>query len=130
VSYKSGRGEIYVKPYPDVSDGEWRISSGGGKGPLWRRDSQELFYADFSGALMGVRVTGKDWNWTTVTPTTLLPPLYFVGLAESYRTYDVSPDGKRFLMITQGPGTTDADQLTLIVVQHWSDELKRTALAQ
>jgi hypothetical protein len=42
------------------------------------------------------------------------------------RSYDISPDGQRFLMLTQGGG---ADQTaappSLIVVQHWTEELKR-----
>jgi hypothetical protein len=38
------------------------------------------------------------------------------------RTYDVSSDGQRFLMI-KAPGA-DAG-VALIVVQHWDEELKR-----
>ena len=40
-------------------------------------------------------------------------------------TYDVSPDGQRFLMI-KAPGTdAGAAPPALIVVQHWDEELKR-----
>ena len=43
----------------------------------------------------------------------------------SGRTYDVSPDGQRFLMI-KAPGTdASAAPPALIVVQHWDEELKR-----
>jgi len=97
------------------------VSTGGGKGPLWSRDGKELFYADASGALASVRVA-KD-GWSTSAPTPILPPRYLAGLADAYRTYDVSPDGQRFLMVTNEGGVTDPDLLTLIVVQHWSEEL-------
>ena len=39
------------------------------------------------------------------------------------RTYDISPDGQRFLMI-KGRSATVAPA-GLIVVQHWIEELKR-----
>jgi hypothetical protein len=43
----------------------------------------------------------------------------------SGRAYDVSPDGRRFLMI-KAPGTeAGAAPPALIVVQHWDEELKR-----
>lgn len=49
-----------------------------------------------------------------------------VGAIGDGRTYDVSPDGRRFLMIKQ---VSDAGQTTappnLVVVQNWSEELKR-----
>jgi hypothetical protein len=41
------------------------------------------------------------------------------------RTYDISPDGKRFLMIKEG-GPGDETGLTeLVLTQNWLDELKR-----
>ena len=41
------------------------------------------------------------------------------------RTYDVSPDGLRFLML-KAPGTdASAAPTALIVVQHWDEELRR-----
>ena len=42
------------------------------------------------------------------------------------RTYDVSPDGQRFLMIKEG-GVADepAPSARLVLVQHWFEELKR-----
>ena len=34
-SNASGQNEIYVRPFPNVEDGQWLISSGGGTRPLW-----------------------------------------------------------------------------------------------
>jgi Tol biopolymer transport system component len=51
-SNESGREEIYVRPFPDVSGG-WQVSTGGGRMPLWSRNGQELFYGSPDGALMG-----------------------------------------------------------------------------
>jgi hypothetical protein len=51
---------------------------------------------------------------------------YFAGGANPGRTYDVSPDGRRFLMIKPGGGTdSTAAPASLVVVQNWLEELKR-----
>lgn len=38
------------------------------------------------------------------------------------RTYDISPDGERFLMIKESAGS---DSTEFILVQNWFEELKR-----
>ena len=58
-----------------------------------------------------------------------------VVLEESYlsaaggahgRTYDVFPNGERFLMIKKGGGSEDTTTLpSIVVVQNWFEELKR-----
>jgi serine/threonine-protein kinase len=51
-SNSSGRFEIYVRPFPQVGDGQWQVSSAGGVQPLWARSGRELFYLAPEGALM------------------------------------------------------------------------------
>ena len=42
------------------------------------------------------------------------------------RTYDVSPDGRRFLMIKESAATGDAaPRPQIVLVQNWFEELKR-----
>jgi hypothetical protein len=41
------------------------------------------------------------------------------------RQYDVSPDGQRFLMLKDRDPTAGAAAPTIVVVQHWVEELKR-----
>ena len=124
-SDESGQFEIYVRPYPDAyAGGRWQISSGGGKQPLWSRDGRELFYRDFDGALLAASVT--------LTPTFAPGPVvklfenanYFgSGSSISGRTYDLSLDGSRFLMIKQE--ATAGEAAALVVVLNWFEELKR-----
>jgi Tol biopolymer transport system component len=52
-SNESGRDEIYVVPFPNVTAGKWQVSASGGMWPLWARNGQELFYVSM-GALMRV----------------------------------------------------------------------------
>ena len=53
-SNESGQFEVYVRPYPDADKARWQVSVDGGRQPLWSRDGRELFYRDFSGAVMSV----------------------------------------------------------------------------
>jgi serine/threonine-protein kinase len=121
----SGRNEIYVRPFPDVNSGHWQVSTAGGMRPLWARSGQELFYVSPTGALMRVGVERAS-SWAATTPTLLVKEGYVTNPGNPGRTYDIAPDGRRFLMIKEGGG---ADQTAappqIIVVQHWQDELKR-----
>ncbi len=63
-------------------------------------------------------------SFTPATPEVLFEGEYFrsgVG-----RSYDVAPDGQRFLMITEGEVAEDTSAApTIIVVQNWFEELRR-----
>lgn len=103
----SGRFEVYVRPFPNVGDGQWQVSTAGGYQPLWSRSGTELFYVGLDGALMTVQVEPRGTAWAAGTPVKLLEALYFtggLGAVTTGRTYDVSPDGRRFLVIKQGDG--------------------------
>ena len=52
----SGRDEIYVQPFPNVDEGRWQISTGGGTQPLWAPDGRELFYLAPGGEVIAVLV--------------------------------------------------------------------------
>jgi Tol biopolymer transport system component len=120
-SNESGQYEIYVRPFPDAGGGRWQISNGGGTKPLWARKGQELFYVAPTGALMAVGIA-PGATFSAGTPTKLFEGRYYVGDAANVgRTYDVSPDGRRFLMMKAD--TTTPPQI--IVVQHFDEELKR-----
>ena len=41
------------------------------------------------------------------------------------RTFDISPDGQRLLMMKDGSAEATAAPTSLIVVQHWAQELAR-----
>jgi Tol biopolymer transport system component len=122
-SNESGRSEIYVRPFPDVSTGRWQVSSGGGTRALWGRNGQELFYLTPTGTLMSVRPEAGI-TWTAGPPAKLFEgPYYAGGGGAAGRTYDVAPDG-RFLMIKPA-SMPDQIAATVIVVQNWFEELRR-----
>ena len=119
----SGQYEIYVCPFPNVDEGSWQISRAGGTQPLWARDGRELFYLNPGGQLMAVSVRIEP-SVTFGSPEIVFEQTYFSG-PPGGRTYDASPDGKRFLMIKEGGADDETPPAELILVQNWLDELKR-----
>ena len=123
-SDESGRFEIYVRPYPQVSNGRWQVSTGGGTMPVWTRDGRELIYLDAATRLTAVSVETTASTFHVGTPTTLVSTAY--ATPDSPRSYDVSPDGQQFLMIKEGSSSDrSGDPPQIVVIQNWLEELKR-----
>jgi serine/threonine-protein kinase len=122
-SNESGRDEIYVRPFPDVSSGRWQVSSGGGTRPLWNRNGRELFYYLSPGVIWSVPIVPGS-SFTAGTPAVVVKGTYLAP--QTGRMYDVSPDGRRFLLIKASRAEGEEPPLPqLIVVQNWVEELKR-----
>ena len=117
-SNASGQGEIYVRPFPNVEEGQWLISSGGGTRPLWARDGQELFYLAPGARLMAVGVQTEP----SFAPGNAEEVFEGYWAGPTRRSYDISPDGERFLMIKESAGS---DSTEFILVLNWFNELER-----
>jgi Tol biopolymer transport system component len=121
-SDRSGRFEIYVQPFLNgVSEGERLISMAGGTRPLWAPGGRELFYVAPDGAVIAVGVDSRGDTWSIGRPVKVVEGPYSTLSSSSPRTYDVSRDGRRFLVVRQ-PATQIAAQI--VVVQNWTEELK------
>jgi dipeptidyl aminopeptidase/acylaminoacyl peptidase len=113
VSQESGAAEIYVQPFPGPG-AKIRISTQGGQWPRWSHSGRELFYwTPTRSALMAA-----DIQATSVFRAGL-PHEVFKMFSGS--TWDVAPDGKRFLVELFATGTS----LRLETVVNWFDELRR-----
>jgi serine/threonine-protein kinase len=119
-SNESGEDDIYVRPFPNASKGRWQISTGGGEKPLWGPDGRELFYMTPSGRLMVVPLQ-TDPSFATGSAEFLFVETYHVR--DEGRTYDISPDGQRFLMIKESKDDSSAPR-SMTVVLNWFEELK------
>jgi serine/threonine-protein kinase len=122
---ESGRPQIYVAPFPDVTSGRWQVTdatTGNGMKPVWSRDGRELFFVG-AGALHSVPVQTAP-NFVAGKPQRLFPIRDFP--VNGGRYYDVSPDGQRFIVIKDPPATTtdDVNQPQLVVTVHWIDDVK------
>jgi len=117
TSDRSGRDEIYVKAYPGEG-GIIPISTDGGTQPLWAPSGRELFYRD-EDKVMVVPIQMEP-TFRAEKPKLLTEgPLYYAFIPTSQ--YDISPDGKRFVMVMEG----GYDLTQINVVLNWFEELKR-----
>jgi hypothetical protein len=128
------RPEVFVQPYQGTGE-RHQISTDGGKSPVWRADGRELFYlqpaaignaaitARSTLQVMAVQVEAADtFKFGAATP--LFKGQFDVNHPE--RSYDVSADGQRFLLLRSNE--RPADGITgLEVVLNWFEELKRLA---
>jgi eukaryotic-like serine/threonine-protein kinase len=109
--------EIYVTSFPDAR-AKFLVSRGGGTEPRWSRDGRELFF-ESDGQLTVVRVAPGP-VFVPSNPTTLFS-LAGYRRARNRQQYDVSPDGQRFLMIRERPGTANRGA---VYVENWFTELR------
>ena len=124
----SGQPQIYVRPYPNVNAGRWQVSSEIGTRPLWSRDGRDLFYVSRSG-FMSVAVQARS-SWMSTTPKLIVPftqgSYNALGPNIPGRTYDISLDGQRLLIVKNIPAATqETSPRQIVVVQHFDEELKR-----
>jgi serine/threonine-protein kinase len=123
-SNKSGRSEIYVRPFPNVGDAEHPITTEGGRTPVWSLAGGELFFVSGSG-LMAVAVQTTP-SLRVGNPTRLFEAQSRIldgrRLGNTGRTFDVSRDGQRFLML-KGAAAADSALPSIVVVQNWFEEL-------
>ena len=125
TSLDTGRQEIYVSPYPGFA-GKIPISTEGGTTPRWARDGRELFYSNGTQILAVDIQTSRAFH--TGAPKVLFetPKAYLSpGLTvNNVLTFDVSPDGKRFLMVKPPSSPQPAtDQVNIVL--NWFEELRR-----
>ena len=121
VSDESGRAEVYIVPFPKRS-GKWQVSTEGGTRPRWRRDGKELFFVSLGNKLMAVPVREENNTLDIGSPE----PLFQINPPDSQYAgwiYDVTPDGKRFIVATRLPEPPSAEPITLVV--NWPGLLKK-----
>jgi len=119
LSHETGLEQIYVVPFGNGA-GKWQVSTGGGLWPRWRHDSRELFYLSPDNKIMSVEISeqGASLAIGKVAPLFQAEPLSI-----SYHwPYDVSADGKKFVVATEGVQKT-SEPLTLVV--NWPALLKK-----
>ena len=122
ASDEAGRWEIYVRPYPGPG-GRIQVSTDGGHEPLWSGDGDELFYRT-SSSMMAVSVRTEGDRLVFGRPEALFddPFMRPSKISPDLHSYDVAPDGSRFVMVqpnNQGEANPD-----LRVVIGWLDTLE------
>ena len=117
--------EIYVQSFS--ADGKLgaekkRVSSTGGRLPVWRRDGSELFFIAADGQMMAstVKTDGTEFQFDTPKPLFKTRTLSLEG--GIYHEYEVSPDGQKFLI---GTLIGDSKAAPPTVIMNWTALLKK-----
>ncbi|HYA63743.1 MAG TPA: hypothetical protein VED66_11085, partial [Candidatus Sulfotelmatobacter sp.] len=114
---ESGRYEIYITAFPGAG-AKWQVSTNGGISPKWRKDGKELYFIDSLDNIVAVDVNASANAVHLGVPHALFQA---VGIQREYGPYDVSADGKKFLI---NSGNVNAsDPLTLVL--NWPSQLKK-----
>jgi len=127
-SNESGKPQVYVQAYPGPGP-KIQVSIDGGTDPVWKRAGGELYYRN-NDSMMAVDVSTAP-TFSAGRSKELWKGHYSHGMSSSCGTpgatssnFDVTADGKRFLMIKDD----DQDSATskqIVVVLGWAEELNR-----
>jgi eukaryotic-like serine/threonine-protein kinase len=104
-------GQIYVTSFPQPG-ARIPVSSKGGYDPRWRGDGQELFYIAYDQTLISTQVRETQQEFRVLSST----PLFRLQLPGNVGFYDVTRDGKRFLVNVR---THKEQSAPLTVITNW-----------
>ena len=112
TSDSSGRFEVYVQSFPEPGPGI-QVSSDGGTSARWRRDGKELFYLTLDGRMAAVQVrSAHPIEFDAPTFLFRFNPLER-GTPSQSGSYDVTPDGQRFIVSAVVRRTDPSAQVVL-----------------
>ena len=123
-SDESGRGEIYVKPFPS-GEGKWQVSIDGGSWPDWSAEGDRLFFVN-DGKLHEVGVT-SDPGLRLSSPRVVIdeaPNQLLLG-----HSYGTPRGGDRFVAVQTVENEAKNEEETaprhgIFVVQNWLAEFR------
>jgi len=117
TSNESGIDEVYVQPFPSLSN-RVIVSTGGGQEPVWSRDGRHLYFRA-GGQMFSATVTG---SLEFSPPTPMFPDTFVRTQGDGHTHYDVDANS-RFLVIATPPSSTERGQVH--VVLNWDEQLVR-----
>ncbi len=110
-NWEGGNPQIYVSRYPSM-DGRWFVATTYSP-PRWASGGSEILCVDGqSGRMISVPVR-LDPVFSTGTPRPLFDA---AALAEPSARFDVSPDGKRFVLVREKEG--DHPERRILVIEN------------
>jgi serine/threonine-protein kinase len=129
-SNESGKPQVYVQSFPGPGP-KIQVSNDGGTDPVWKRQGGELYYRNGDSMMAVVVATAAKFE--AGRPQELWKGRFSHGMSSSCgppgttsSNYDVTADGKRFLMIKDDDQDRAASK-QIVVVLGWAGELERMA---
>jgi serine/threonine-protein kinase len=129
---ESGKSQVYVQAFPGPG-AKIQVSNDGGTDPVWKRTGGELYFR-YGDKMMVVAVSTAS-TFAAGRPQQLWEGHYSHGMSTSCgppgatsSNYDVTADGRRFLMVKdEAPDTAFSRQM--VVVLGWAAEVSRLSKA-
>jgi hypothetical protein len=120
--YDESSGQLYATSFPGPG-ARIAVSRGGGSDPRWRADGQELFYIADDLSVISVQVRESAHEFHVLSSK----PLFRLQLPSNVGFYDVTRDGKRFLVNTR---TLREQSSPLTVVTNWPLQLQNESRSE
>jgi Tol biopolymer transport system component len=119
ISEETGRPEVYVVPYPELN-GKWQVSTAGGSQARWRGDGKEIVFVSPEGKLMSVAIATSGSTFKAESPKVLFDTR-IVSISRDWWQYDMTVDGKKFLINTR----IDHAQEPITLYANWPAEVRK-----
>jgi len=119
VSDQSGREEVYVRDLKGERD-QVLVSVDGGSEPVWAPDGRELYYRETrqeNPFLVAAQIATTPT--LAVTARKRLFPIGDIVSTAPHANYDISPDGKTFVIVRSSPAAR------VVVIQNLAALLRR-----
>jgi serine/threonine-protein kinase len=124
TSNKTGTTEVYVRPFPGPG-AEVRISTAGGRFPIWSGNGRELFFITLDRRIMVASYTANKDSFAAGKPR-VWSERRLADIPVS--PFDLAPDGKRFAVVLPADVNAEEKQTptgSLTALLNFFDELKR-----
>jgi len=113
----SGAGEVFLRPFPNVTDSRVQVSIDGGSRPVWAANSRALFYS-------GTRESGGVWRVDLAANGQLgKPVLVLAPDTDPGQVTSIATGGDRFVRIRPVIDKSKTNELR--VVLNWFELLKQ-----
>jgi serine/threonine-protein kinase len=121
LSNETGSSQAYIRPFPE-GGGKWQISTERAFQPHWSGDGKTLYY-ETENVMRAVSISGTE-SPTIGQRNLVLKEIPQLSL-ESGVTYDLAPDGQRFLVTKVQEGNEIFQQIAIVL--NWFDDIRAAA---
>ena len=123
LAYRIGTANqrVFVRPFPDIEDGLWEISSGFGSNPQWSPDGRTIYYRDGANVIIAADIATEPTFRVLRRRDAIGQSTVFTQFGSPYA---IGNDGRLLVIGTQGTGLEAG---LLVVVQNFVEELRAGA---
>jgi Tol biopolymer transport system component len=121
-SNESGDEEVFVRPFPGPG-GKWKVSTKGGKFPVWSAPTHELFFVGSDDRIWTASYTTQGDSFSAGVPRVWSPTQ--VRRNSVQQNFDVSPDGKRVIMFPRPVAEESGGNLHATFLLNFFYEVRR-----